>query len=100
MSLTKVKNFRSCVVSHFIFVSVTLLAVGIPLLAESAGNVSSIRSGGKRGSDFDNGQLALAIQPLFDLLTRYAPSLSHLTTIHSVFLRVSLMLRLSPTFIQ
>ena len=54
----------------------------------------------KRGSDFENGQLALAIQPLFDLLTRYAPSLSHLTTIHSIFLRVSLMLHLSPTFIQ
>ncbi|KAN0085883.1 hypothetical protein V8E55_007017 [Tylopilus felleus] len=46
----------------------TLLAVAVPLLAEAAGNV------------------ALAIQPLFDLLTRYAPTPSHLTTIHPVFL--------------
>ncbi|KIJ63825.1 hypothetical protein HYDPIDRAFT_155393 [Hydnomerulius pinastri MD-312] len=48
---------------------VTLVAKGIPLLAEAAGN------------------LKLAIQPLFDLLARYSPSLSHLTTIHPVFLK-------------
>ncbi|KAH7882842.1 hypothetical protein F5I97DRAFT_1900062 [Phlebopus sp. FC_14] len=48
---------------------VTLLAKGIPLLAESTGS------------------LKLAIQPLFDLLVRYAPSLSHLTTIQPIFLK-------------
>ncbi|KAN0086215.1 hypothetical protein V8E55_007349 [Tylopilus felleus] len=40
-----------------------------------------------------NGQLALAIQPLFDLLTRYAPTPSHLTTIHPVFLRMCVSTR-------
>ncbi|KAG8216616.1 hypothetical protein J3R82DRAFT_6804, partial [Butyriboletus roseoflavus] len=54
---------------------VTLLAIGIPLLAEAAGN------------------LTLAIQPLFDLLTKYAPSLSHLTTIHPIFLKICVSTR-------
>ncbi|KAI9458451.1 hypothetical protein HD554DRAFT_2029634 [Boletus coccyginus] len=54
---------------------VTLLASGIPLLAETAGNLS------------------LAIQPLFDLLTRYAPSLSHLTTVHPIFLKTCVSTR-------
>jgi len=54
---------------------VTLLASGIPLLAEAAGNLS------------------LAVQPLFDLLTRYAPSLSHLTTIHPVLLKTCVSTR-------
>ncbi|KAF9240427.1 hypothetical protein BU15DRAFT_45833 [Melanogaster broomeanus] len=54
---------------------VTLLAKGIPLLAEAAGN------------------LKLAIQPLFDLLSRYSPSLSHLTTIHPIFLKTCMSTR-------
>ncbi|KAG9311535.1 hypothetical protein JVU11DRAFT_7739 [Chiua virens] len=54
---------------------VTLLANAIPLLAESAGNLS------------------LAIQPLFDLLTRYVPTLSHLTTIHPIFLKMCVSTR-------
>ncbi|KAF8438901.1 hypothetical protein L210DRAFT_3403119 [Boletus edulis BED1] len=54
---------------------VTLLAVGIPLVAEAAGNV------------------ALAIQPLLHLLTRYAPSMSHLTTIHPIFLKTCVSTR-------
>ncbi|KAN0086171.1 hypothetical protein V8E55_007305 [Tylopilus felleus] len=61
---------RSCRNRH-----VTLLAVGIPLLAEVTGN------------------LALAIQPLLDLLTGYAPTPSYLTTIHPVFLRTCVSTR-------
>ncbi|KAF9220827.1 hypothetical protein BS17DRAFT_680653, partial [Gyrodon lividus] len=48
---------------------VTLLAKGIPLLAEAAGS------------------LKLAIEPLFNLLSRYSPSLSHLTTVHPIFVK-------------
>ncbi|KAF8838396.1 hypothetical protein BDN67DRAFT_971595 [Paxillus ammoniavirescens] len=54
---------------------VTLLAKGLPLFAEAAGS------------------LKLAIQPLFDLLSRYSPSLSHLTTIHPIFLKTCVSAR-------
>ncbi|KAH7907115.1 hypothetical protein BJ138DRAFT_1160881 [Hygrophoropsis aurantiaca] len=33
-----------------------------------------------------DGNQKSAVQPLFDLLTRYAPTLSYLTTIHSIFI--------------
>lgn len=41
----------------------------------------------------DATQLKAAIAPLFDLLTRYPPSLSHLTTLHAIFLRTCVSTR-------
>jgi hypothetical protein len=35
-------------------------------------------------------QVKAAIQPLYDLLTRFAPDLSYLTTIHPIFVTVSI----------
>ncbi|KAI6041998.1 hypothetical protein EDC04DRAFT_2664219, partial [Pisolithus marmoratus] len=49
---------------------VTLLALGIAQAAEQEGN------------------LRLAVLPVQDLLLRYAPSPSHLTTIHPIFARI------------
>jgi COP9 signalosome complex subunit 3 len=49
---------------------VTLLAKGIMRLADSMNNMK------------------YAIQPLYDLITRYPPSLTHLTPIHPLFLSV------------
>ncbi|KAI0263007.1 hypothetical protein BC834DRAFT_888631 [Gloeopeniophorella convolvens] len=49
---------------------VTMLANGIRARAEALGAVK------------------VAVAPLFDLLTRYAPDLAHLTTVHPVFLTV------------
>ncbi|KIM64873.1 hypothetical protein SCLCIDRAFT_598688 [Scleroderma citrinum Foug A] len=54
---------------------VTSLATGIAQAAEQGGN------------------LRLAIQPLFDLLVRYSPTSSHLTTIHPIFLRTCVSAR-------
>lgn len=54
---------------------VTLLATGIRQFAEAEGN------------------LKLAISPLSDLLVKYPPTLSHLTTIHPIFLTTCVVTR-------
>ena len=67
--------------------SVTLLAKGIVHLADRLNNVSysSYHSARKY---WNSSQLSLAIQPLYDLVRRYPPDLSFLTTIHPIFVLV------------
>ncbi|KAG1765979.1 hypothetical protein EV702DRAFT_1151036 [Suillus placidus] len=60
---------------HHVEDRVTLLATGIRQFAEAEGNPK------------------LAIAPLSDLLVKYPPTLSHLTTIHPIFLTICVATR-------
>ncbi|KAG2063422.1 hypothetical protein BDR04DRAFT_1235525 [Suillus decipiens] len=60
---------------------VTLLATGIRQFADAEGNPK------------------LAIAPLSDLLARYPPTLSHLTTIHPIFLTMRSLIGYRPYFL-
>jgi COP9 signalosome complex subunit 3 len=69
--------------------TVTLLARGIVQLAESHNNVRR-HPVASTSYYFLNiiGKLKAAVAPLYDLTTRYPPSLSYLTTLHPYFVHV------------